>query len=295
MPITSRHLAAMNHLLHVQTKDAGKLRQSYQSFTFLLPSGLQYLFDLPDETRKLLHELPEFRSVVNSLLGLRDQTRQMRVRIAALHRRLEGMLKGVPHQEYTHLATGYIRAEDWARFFRQFASIVDESSADRAMSPVDANEDVWFELAEPVRDLIRLKDHRYQYRLALEHAMKRLPTKSKHGLRPTQSDREQARWDVFRQTTAPLDVLSKYLDSRNLDYTLQTDSLSRPSTLLNSHTRSGLPPSGLFADLFQPFIDYLCATSPNQCLAVCEQLACGAVFDRQVRPRSQYCSPPCEK
>jgi len=294
--ITDTHINALNYLLHVQTGDAD--RRAMSCYVLYMESchtfGGQTLWDVPWPALPLVQEMPELEAVQRNLRKLLEAVRHLRRSVGdfqvALKQRMD-TARGARESESIGLA--FLRTKEWVRQLRSLSLCIDELSSDRQQSATGFGDEGLYELAESISKLINLKDKPYRDRRAKEIARHRMEKPSVHGVRASTRDVEAARWEITRQAFPLIEAINRHLDHAGIGMWLSPDHLSRPGVLVECATREGIRPRGLFAVVLVPFIQYLCAPAPKRCLAVCANVSCKAVFARDTRPTSRFCSRKC--
>lgn len=294
--ITARHIDALNHLLHVQTRNTEELRDAFEGFRYVSPRAEEHLGTFSERALAASKEVPEFHRFQEERRRLLHAVRRARLAAEKLHDEARRRLGSTDSDLCDGFGDIYLDSEHWIRFLRYLSLVLDDTSADRQRSWLDEGKEHWLDIAESLKVLINLKDERFRLRRAGEIARERLGRESTHSLKASNRDIEAARWETMSQAHDALKSINDYLDAAGVSFRLLTDHLSRPHILIEELDRAtGVRPFGLFATLFLPFIDYLRDPNPRVGLGVCAQIACEAVFERSARPKSPFCSPKCER
>jgi len=294
--ITELHVQALNYLLHVQTKDNDELEFAYGLIAYASEPSERHTLTLPEDAEVYAKTLPRYGDMQRALRQLRDIVRKTNLEREAFFSTLLKKFHGAPLDEHDKLAALYRRTENLHRLLRYISACVDESYADKRAGWYEEDVSDWGDIAESVRGLIRIKDKPFRRRRECEAARDRLGRATLHELHASNEDRKKVRWELIHDAHELLRPIQKYLDASGTNYQLTIDNLSRPEVLLSPpYPRTGLPATGAFGDLFQPFIDYLTDPAPKTALGVCSQIACEAVFSRTTRPKSLYCSTRCAR
>jgi len=323
MQITQQLVGALNYLSCGIEKHRRELESEFMEILWRshsYPTGVPPPLDR--ETARAAQHVPGYLDFHLSLSGIQEAVGKAEGSLDSLVENLERActnayeeLRSAEEEEEAYqLAQRLRHAHSYFHLFRDYLDVLGEQVQTVAQ---EENPEPFSRIAASLRDelldvvdaitrLIRAKDGCYQYRRLRVEAAEKRGRPSTEAVHPTPSDYQRLRTDLLKTTEESLDALNPYLEKQHINYLLVVGRIEisgergaanryKSSPLLIPELawrspRPGRAPTGLFAELLQPFIDYVLDPKPPVKLGVCEKPPCSCVFIRHAKGgKRRYC------